>query len=116
LELKKTLKEARKAYVPGIFSGEVILYKVKESLYRRRIIDRRLPWKNVAGGGFREFWIPGNHLTMLEAPCVKYLAETLNLHLHSAQLKYAKVIEVNHQAQIKKTDPLQNKRMELNVE
>jgi thioesterase domain-containing protein/acyl carrier protein len=89
LELKKTLRAARKAYKPGRFSGKVILFKVRDSPYRRQVLDRRRPWKRVAGGGFKEVWIPGNHLSMLEEPLVRSLGEELSKYLRIAREHHA---------------------------
>ena len=79
-ELKTTLRKIRRQYRPKPYQGKVILYKVADSIYKKRILDRRRCWKRVARRGLQEFTIPGDHRTMFEEPFVQQLTSMLMNH------------------------------------
>ena len=83
LRLHNTLIEARndKArsnHQPKFYPGKVILMRTKSSLggvgCQR---DEYLGWKNLVGQEIDIYPVPGHHLSMLEEPNVKQLAEVL---------------------------------------
>jgi amino acid adenylation domain-containing protein len=70
---------ASREYVPKPYSGEVTLFRssaLKGTYGWDEFLDD-YGWGQVARGGVRIFETPGNHLTIIEEPNVKILAEQL---------------------------------------
>jgi thioesterase domain-containing protein len=67
---------AEQSYVPRDYAGHIIQLWCSE-MPTRSYRDRRLAWSEVAGDGLEVHVIPGNHMTMLEEPHLRILAEKL---------------------------------------
>jgi len=71
-------------YVPGVYPGNIILFRAEEqqpelSRYRH------LGWDDWASEGVDEHIIPGNHYSIIRKPNVKRLAEALNRFIQKTQ-------------------------------
>jgi thioesterase domain-containing protein len=82
--VKRANSEAWGQYVPRRYSGRLMLLWCSE-VATRCYRDRRLAWSELADSGLEVHTIPGNHLTMVEAPHVSVMAETLKRYLFNAQ-------------------------------
>jgi thioesterase domain-containing protein/acyl carrier protein len=72
--------KARKAYVPQIYPGNVIIFHAKESSY-----DPELSWKKVITGRLEIQNVSGDHLSILAEPNLPLWAEQLKARLRSEQ-------------------------------
>jgi thioesterase domain-containing protein len=76
--------QALAEYVPQAYQGRITLFRACERS-RRTYPDPDLGWGELAAGGAEVHDVPGNHLTMLEEPHVRILAEQLRACLNKAQ-------------------------------
>ncbi|NJL51700.1 MAG: hypothetical protein HC930_04825 [Hydrococcus sp. SU_1_0] len=71
-------EQAKRNYQPQFYPGKVILMRTEDSLggvgCER---DEYLGWKNLVGQEIDIYPVSGHHLSMLEEPGVKQLAEVL---------------------------------------
>ena len=64
------------AYKPKLYAGKIVQLMCSDSSYRA-YEDRRLAWSSLASGGFEVRIVPGDHLTMVEEPHTRVLAQEL---------------------------------------
>ncbi len=77
-------------YAPQPYEGRVTVFWAEgDQLADRYPIDPRLAWKGLARGGFDIQVCPGDHMTMLEEPLVRVLAERFKERLANAQASRA---------------------------
>lgn len=72
-------------FVPKAYAGSAVVFRASE----RNLDpydDRCLGWESVVRGAIRSFEIDGDHVTMLEEPAVRVLAEKLNATLLESSL------------------------------
>jgi amino acid adenylation domain-containing protein len=70
--------QATKNYLPQVYSGRATLFWCEyQSLYIERYPD--LGWGQLVTGGVDTVYIPGEHLSLMEEPHVRVLAEKLKL-------------------------------------
>ena len=75
-------RQARRHYVPNSYPGKATIFRARDcdqSLSQQRLPD--LGWRQFVQGGLEIYDIPGNHLTMLQEPHVKILAQQLDAYL-----------------------------------
>jgi amino acid adenylation domain-containing protein len=68
------------AYQPKPYAGKVTQFMCSDGAWRS-YEDRRLAWSTLASKGLEIHVVPGNHLTMVEDPNVRALAQQLQLCL-----------------------------------
>jgi thioesterase domain-containing protein len=71
---------ARKAYIPQIYPGDVLIFHAKESSY-----DPELSWKKVITGRLDMQNVSGDHLSILAEPNLPLWAEQLKTRLRDEQ-------------------------------
>ncbi len=71
------------AYTPRPYAGAITQLMCSDWA-QRSYEDRRLAWSSLAEGGLEIHIVPGNHLTMVEEPHVRVLAEQLQACLDRA--------------------------------
>lgn len=76
-------RRAVAAYKPKPSSGKIVQLMCSDASHRA-YEDRRLAWSSLVPGGFEVRIVPGNHLTMVEEPNVKVLAQELQSCLDRA--------------------------------
>jgi thioesterase domain-containing protein len=64
------------AYKPKPYAGKLVQFMCSDGAYRS-YEDRRLGWSNLAIDGLEVHLVPGDHLTMVEEPNVRTLAQEL---------------------------------------
>jgi amino acid adenylation domain-containing protein len=69
-------RRAMGAYQPKPYDGKIVQLMCGEASHRA-YEDRRLAWSSLMPGGFEVRIVPGNHLTMVEEPHVRVLAQEL---------------------------------------
>jgi thioesterase domain-containing protein/acyl carrier protein len=74
-EFMEASKRLQSAYVPGDYSGRLVLFEAEESPDPRRL------WTGLARGGLVVHGTPGTHLDMMEEPAVINTAALVNQHL-----------------------------------
>lgn len=74
-EFMETSKRLQSAYVPGNYSGRLVLFEASESPDPRRL------WTRLALGGLVVHDTPGTHLDMMEEPAVINTAALVHQHL-----------------------------------
>jgi thioesterase domain-containing protein len=72
IEIHKTQRKAWRQYKPGPFAGKITVFVAEKSDHIDRSPD--LGWDSLAENGVETITVPGDHLTMLQAPHVKKLA------------------------------------------
>ncbi len=73
-------RPARKRYRPGIYDGQVVLFRAEEVAWINR--DRPdLGWGEVASGGVTVVSVAGSHHEVLAAENLECIADRLNAHL-----------------------------------
>ena len=80
--------QANGDYVPQVYPGRAILFRVSEPVeewLEWHSVDPQLGWGRVVTGGLETHEIPGNHLNMFNEPYVQVLAEKLQACLEQAQ-------------------------------
>lgn len=80
--------QANRDYVPQVYAGRAILFRVTEPVeewLEWHSVDPQLGWGRVVAGGLETYEIPGNHLNMFNEPYVQVLAEKLQACLEQAQ-------------------------------
>jgi amino acid adenylation domain-containing protein len=76
-------RRAMLAYKPNPYDGKMVQLMCGEASHRA-YEDRRLAWSSLAPEGFEVRIVPGNHLTMVEDPHVRVLAQELQSCLDRA--------------------------------
>jgi amino acid adenylation domain-containing protein len=76
-------RRAMLAYKPNRYDGKMVQLMCGEASHRA-YEDRRLAWSSLAPEGFEVRIVPGNHLTMVEDPHVRVLAQELQSCLDRA--------------------------------
>jgi amino acid adenylation domain-containing protein len=64
------------AYKPNPYAGKLVQFMCSDGAYRS-YEDRRLAWSTLATEGLEVHVVPGDHLTMVEEPNVRTLAQEL---------------------------------------
>ena len=75
-------RQARRRYVLNTYPGRVTIFRARDcdsSVSKQRLPN--LGWSQFVLGGLDIYDIPGNHLTMLQEPHVKVLAQHLEAYL-----------------------------------
>ena len=75
-KVKEANALAEASYTPRYYPGHIVQLWCTE-MPTRSYKDRRLAWSEVAGAGLEVHTIPGNHMTILEEPHIRVLAESL---------------------------------------
>jgi amino acid adenylation domain-containing protein len=75
--------KAIRNYCPQPYDGKVVQLMCSDGSFRS-YEDRRLAWSSLLSAGFEVQIIPGNHLSMVEEPHVRVLAEELEVRLQRA--------------------------------
>jgi amino acid adenylation domain-containing protein len=75
-KIGEAYRRAMAAYKPKPYSGKIVQLMCADASHRS-YEDRRLAWSSLASGGFEVRIVPGNHLTMVEEPHAKTLAQEL---------------------------------------
>jgi thioesterase domain-containing protein len=75
--------DASRAYVPGSYAGELILFVAKGRTAEYGI-DETLGWGGVAKNKIRVIRTPGDHVSMMDRPHVDELAKHLTTYMISA--------------------------------
>ncbi len=87
--LKAAHEKANKDYVPKVYPGRAILFRVREPFKgdwsQWCELDPRLGWGKLVAGGLEIQEVPGNHMNMFDEPYVRVLAEKLKASLDQAQ-------------------------------
>ncbi|HWQ18485.1 MAG TPA: AMP-binding protein [Methanotrichaceae archaeon] len=66
------------SYTLQAYPGKIVLFNASESLDPDGVLrDARLDWARIATGGLEVYQIPGDHITLLEEPNLRILAEKL---------------------------------------
>ncbi len=72
----ETFYRASEMYKPGKYPGRLTLFRGSDARNSEQD-DPTLGWGKWAGGGVELYDVPGTHLSMLEEPHAKVLAEHL---------------------------------------
>ena len=84
ISLIQSIKQATMVdYVPQVYQGKITLFRSKEELRWCHYQPQR-GWEDLAAGGLEIHEVPGTHRGMLKRPCVKYLAEKLQVCIRAA--------------------------------
>jgi amino acid adenylation domain-containing protein len=98
LELINFNEQARSEYVLQVYPGSMTLLRTEDQNRGDAVgfeYDPQYGWGDKIAGGIDMHYVPGSHLSMLEEPYVRVLAEKLQACLNKAaaqpqyQLKYA---------------------------
>jgi hypothetical protein len=73
--VKKCNFLAAKLYRPKPYAGRITVFQATDRLSHP--IDPQITWKHLALGGVDAFEVPGDHLTLVDEPHVRVLAEKL---------------------------------------
>ncbi|MEO8425575.1 MAG: amino acid adenylation domain-containing protein [Verrucomicrobiota bacterium] len=73
--VKKCNFLAAKLYRPKPYTGRITVFQATDRLSHP--IDPQIAWKHLALGGVDAFEVPGDHLTLVDEPHVRVLAEKL---------------------------------------
>jgi amino acid adenylation domain-containing protein len=82
--VERVNRRADRDYVPQVYPGRMTLFRAMEQLPEWEH-DPQLGWEDLATGGLVIHDVPGNHLTLIQEPNVRALAEQLNACLEKAQ-------------------------------
>lgn len=88
LEILKENQEAKRNYVVQPYSGRLSIFRSldhPDNLNYYKFLDPKLGWERLAVGGLDVFDIPGDHLGILQAPHVQFLAEKIKGCLEKVQ-------------------------------
>lgn len=77
--------QAYMAYTPKPTTTRIVLFRVSHPT-RMRKADPTLGWQVLAGGGLREFEVPGFHRNILREPNVRLLADKLKACLDQVRM------------------------------
>ncbi|KAB8318928.1 amino acid adenylation domain-containing protein [Tolypothrix campylonemoides VB511288] len=88
LRVREANYRAVEAYVLQPYPNRLTVFRVADELRVKDegyILDPNMGWKELAVGGLEFHYVPGDHLSMLEEPHVKSLAEKLQARIAQAQ-------------------------------
>jgi len=87
--LKAAHDQANKDYVPKVYPGRAILFRVREPFAgdwsQWCEVDPKLGWGKLVAGGLEIQEVPGNHMNMFDEPYVQVLAKKLQASLDRSQ-------------------------------
>jgi amino acid adenylation domain-containing protein len=83
--INKVQTQAWRAYVAKPYPGRISLFR-SEELVSRSGSQPDLGWAKLAQGGMDLVDVPGDHMSMMEMPHVRYLAEKLDALIQPAQV------------------------------
>jgi amino acid adenylation domain-containing protein len=84
--MREVNDEAERIYAPQVYPGEVILFKAANPVdAHTSYVEHDGGWGKLAAGGMEIYDVPGDHLSILQEPNVKVLAEQLKICLAKAQ-------------------------------
>ena len=92
--LKRVIKAyhiAASKFAPKRYDGDVIVFRASAN-YLRPYDDYHLGWRSVVKGGIECFEIEGDHMSILEQPTVRLLAEKLDAKLLQLSTRKPKVL------------------------
>ena len=84
ITINKVQMHAWRMYVAKSYPGRISLFR-SEELASRSGGQPDLGWGRLAQGGVDVIDVPGNHMSMMEAPHVRYLAEKMDTLIQSAR-------------------------------
>jgi aspartate racemase len=84
--MREVNDEAERIYTPQVYPGEVILFKAANPVdAHTSSVAPDGGWGKLVTGGMEIYDVPGDHLSILQEPNVKVLAERLKICLAKAQ-------------------------------
>lgn len=80
--VRRELERLAGQFRPGPYAGSVCLFAAQGEEERASLAkDESMGWSGWIGGGIRIVPVPGNHVTMMEAPFLAMLADSLGREL-----------------------------------